>query len=97
MRYTDPMMQRTSSKVPTHDGRLFAWSGNVGSAEISDFKVQPAALLREDSLDEGFYVRSHRTGVTKLFRASGTRRIAGDVVSWLYTSPDGFVVEIFND
>jgi hypothetical protein len=85
---------KTNSKVTTHDSRLFAWSGLFGAAEASDFK---ASLLREDSFDEGFYVRSHRTGVSKFFRAVGTRRIAGDVVSWLYKSTDGFIVEIFND
>ena len=96
--YTNPMMQRrVNPQLPTHDGRRFQWDGGVGYAEASDLTPQFFGRVYSDAADAGFYVRSHKTGVKKLFIAAGARRISGDVVSWLFKSPDGFVVEIFND
>jgi len=93
------MLQRTNPNLPTHDGRSFSWEGNTGYAEVSDLGrgADVAGRAFPDACDMGFYVRSHKTGARKLFLETGVRRLDGDVISWIYTTDDGFTVEIFND
>ena len=93
------MPQRTNPNLPVHDGRAFAWEAGTGYAEVSDFPSAGnlAGRVYADSCDVGFYVRSHKTGVRKLFIEEGVRRLDGDVISWIYKSEDGFTIEVFND
>ena len=93
------MTQRTNPSLPVHDGRSFTWDRGIGYAEASDLLPRLSGRIRPDSSDEGFHVQSHKTGVKKLFVATGEvrRAMSGDVLSWTYKSADGFVVEVFND
>ena len=93
------MAQRTNPSLPVHDGRIFEWDRGVGYADASDLSIRLAGRVYPDAADEGFYVQSHKTGVKKLFVATGEvlRARDGDVISWTFKSDDGFVIEIFND
>ena len=84
-------------QVPVYDGRLFAWEGKLGTCEMSSIPDFRVAQVSNDSLDEGFYVRSSKTGVSKLFVFDRPRRMHGDVISLQFKSADGISIEIFND
>lgn len=90
-------MTNSKSHVPVFDGRLFAWEGNLGTCEMSSIPDFRVSQVNKDSLDEGFYVKSHKTGTLKLFIFDRPRRIAGDVISLQFKSTDGITIEVFND
>lgn len=92
-------MRNHSNIVPVHDGKQFTWQHMLGTAEVSSFDGAWARVWN-DAADEGFYVKSHATGIKKLFVLSDVQKDAeGDVVSWDFVSyPDPAVkVRIFND
>lgn len=82
-------MKATKKQIPVFDGNLFSWTGKIGTSELSS--------LPDFAAEEQFKVRSHKTGVEKLFSFKCPRRIQGDVMSLVFKSDDGFTVEIFND
>lgn len=90
-------MTNSNSQVPVFDGRLFVWDGNLGTCEMSSIPDFRVAQVSKDSLDEGFYVKSHKTGALKLFIFDRPRRMSGDVVSLQFKSLDGIAIEVFND
>ena len=87
----------SKQKIPVFDGNLFAWEGKVGTCEMSSIPNFRAAQLRADASDEGFYVKSHKTGTLKLFIFDRPRRMSGDVISLQFKSTDGITIEVFND
>lgn len=48
------------ANIPTFNGSLFSWKGNNGSSFLTDLSVP-------DFPTQGFYIRSQRTGETRLF------------------------------
>ena len=80
-------------RVPLFDGSLFTWQGTFGAADASD--LEPTAGLGrnhrarvwDDACDEGFEVRSPRTGRYVLFVLQRTIvDDANEVTGWEYTS-----------
>lgn len=56
--------------VPVYSGEDFAWEGREGAAFASELAPTGGRImgrLYRDSVDEGFVVRSPRTGRSKLF------------------------------
>ena len=92
------MKNNVNPRLPVHDGRHFFWEGKSATGEVSSIGAPSVAgRVWRDSCDVGFYVRSHKTGVKKLFVETAVTRSHGDVLSWTYESDDGLKIEIFND
>lgn len=87
------------SGVPVHRGEKFAWSGDVGTAELSSFGRDIVCdRIYEDALDTGFFVRSDRTGVERLFTLVGADKGPdGEITCWRYDSEAGTRIVVFND
>jgi len=88
--------------VPVHEGDKFTWTRRNGVAEVSDFNgtLRIDDQVWNDSTDRGFWIRSHGTGVERLFTYHCERKDAdGDVLGWLYVSYDdpSVTVTILND
>lgn len=95
-------MAKTLPNVPVHDSIQFAWAGNTGSADLSDFHRSPCGLagrLYADACDCGFYVVSGRTGNRMLFSEERVERDGDrDIVAWHYVNADGTIrITVFND
>jgi len=97
---------RNRLRVPLFDGSLFTWDGCQGATEAS--MLEPTCLgarhcsrVWDDACDEGFEVRSPRTGHIVLFVLSGELRdAAGEVVGWTYAScgeARTFTITVAND
>lgn len=74
-----------------YSGKLFSWSRNVGVSEASTlaFPVGESPA----SID----VRSHRTGRVLSFKHVKTCSRGDDGSYYLYASPGGIVLRIFED
>lgn len=89
--------------IPVHNGSKFTWTEKLGVIEASDFgKVKYTGRIWQDACDAGFYVRSHKTGVMKLFTYAGAivpngGSFPADCLGYAYTSEDGFRVDVLND
>lgn len=90
--------------IPLHDPRQFTWNSvdNTGTTEISSLSPRAWSRVYDDACDVGFEVKSHRTGVTRLFTM--TREVKNDdneITHWEFTSENfidkRIVVTIFND
>lgn len=91
-------MANTLPNVPVHAGSKFLWSGRLGAAEVSDFNAATlAGRLYADACDVGFYVESPRTGKRVLFSEEDVERREGEIVSWRYSSEEGFRIIVWND
>ena len=93
-------MAKTLPNVPVHNGLQFAWAGNHGTGELSDFN--PATLagrLYADACDCGFYVVSGRTGTKMLFTEERVERDGdGETVAWHYVNEAGTIrITVVND
>jgi hypothetical protein len=89
-------MTKILSTVPVYDGKLFSWSKSTGTTEASTLSpnLYPWGRLERDALDVGFYVRSHKTGVTKLFVLVDCEVEGTEVTSWTLTPADSSDVKI---
>jgi len=69
------MVKKPDYELPTYDARLFTWDGGKGLTEASDMHLAPGVVpgkrVWNDACDVGFYVRSPKTGTTKLFVNDG--------------------------
>jgi hypothetical protein len=89
-----------SKQIPVHDGRLFAWEGNVGACDRSD--LGPKGMcdrIYDDACDVGFYVRSHKTGKYVLFVLHHQEPTKdSEVGAWHFSSQCAkFNIVVFND
>ena len=78
-------------------GSKFEWCGVTGWTNYNllgpDFK--PAFVGHYYTSDVGFYVKSHRTGATKLFVIDGIMHDEdGNYAGTRWVSPEGFRIEI---
>jgi hypothetical protein len=91
--------------IPVHNGSLFTWHGKVGVCDLSDLNIlNNDCLFRKisrDPSDYGFYVRSPRTGVMKLFVLKTYRTFESsdwdDAMYDFVCDEGGFMIKIFND
>lgn len=97
------MMEETMTKpdlnVPVHSGDDFTWEGREGCAFTSDLIAGNQRLmgrLFRDSIDEGFFVRSHRTGKSKLFFLVDLD-LVNDTRVFTFETVDGIKVRVYND
>lgn len=91
-------MAKLLPSVPVHDGGKFHWSGNEGTADLSDFvPANLAGRLYADACDVGFYVVSQRTGRKVLFTESDVERREGELVAYHYEADGGLHITVFND
>lgn len=93
-------MKKPDNTVPVHDGSKFTWHGNVGYTEVSDLGRGYTGRVWKDAMDVGFIIRSHKTGVEKLFVyacAFSKSQDISDVDSFRYDAEDGTKVIVFND
>lgn len=98
------MVKKADFRLPTHSGKMFTWmrcsdGKAMGVAEASDFIVVADRVWR-DACDVGFYVKSHSTGVEKLFLfAWVVSDVEGAAVADVYEAADGsgIAVHVLND
>lgn len=93
-------MMKPDMSPPTHDGSKFTWRNGHGSCELSDFMPSHfSGRVWSDAADVGFYIRSHKTGASKLFLFREEHKDGeGDVTHWVFAEHGGpTVVTIFND
>lgn len=103
-----------SPYLPELSARQFTWTGNVGVAEASDFGTLSSIRARVwlDSCDEGFWLRSPKTGERILFTFDDVEREAtlrgvienheseGEIVAWRFTSygtSETLTIKVHND
>jgi hypothetical protein len=87
-------MSKLLSNIPVYDGSRFSWTNGVGFAEASTLADRaPFVRLYSDSHLAGFYVRSHKTQVEKLFVLESCDWTG----SWIFKSTDGFEIRVVND
>ena len=96
------MARNLNPNLPVHDGSLFTWHTGVGAIEVSDLeRNEPLhriyGCVWTDACDMGFKVRSHRTGVEKVFVYQSLVEHEGETVLWIYRSEDGQVIQVHND
>jgi hypothetical protein len=94
-----PQVTNRTLTIPTHDGSLFTWHDKLGVIDASDLGRRVSARVWADSCDDGFRIRSPRTGAEQLFVFSHVEKDKeGDVCFWEYVShPNpGIVVRVFN-
>ncbi len=91
-------MRQPDLDIPVHDGSLFTWNKGEGVTEASDLDHLIFSKIWYDSCDGGFFIKSHRTGIQKLFYLAGEEKDPeGDLQAWLFRSEDGVIVRVFND
>lgn len=94
-------MRKPDLPIPTHCASKFSWDHDYkGAAEASDFGPLGTKWFDRvwsDAADEGFIVKSPKTGTEKLFTLVDIERREGDIVKWLFVSEDGFTATVFND
>ncbi len=97
-------MSKLLSNIPVYDGSLFSWTRGVGFTEASTLSgALPFTKLYNDSHVVGFYVRSPKTRVEKLFVVEGVDWSSpggadGDeLAAWVLKSTDGFEIRVLND
>jgi hypothetical protein len=84
-------------------GSWIMWRGAQGLVEASDLDKGGLRVkwsqVWDDAADQGFYVRSERTGKRLLFTLSNEERDADhDVVTWTFRSSCGrFTIIVAND
>lgn len=59
------------AKLPTFSSSKFTWKGGKGTATISDLGVRSFP-------SRGFYIRSERTGETRLFLPNSEKMVANE-------------------
>jgi len=96
-------MSFQNNVVPVHCGSIFTWERTHGVTSVSTIIGKIDARIWSDSSDEGFIVKSHRTGVNVLFVLEEVlRETDGDVRCWVYTpafandAPEGTQIVIYN-
>lgn len=73
--------------LPVLDGGLFSWKAGNGQTEASDLGLNTcwSQWVWDDACDIGFFVKSPRTGVQKLFILSFVQKDReGDIQYWVY-------------
>lgn len=91
-------MPKTLPNVPVHHSAKFAWAGNTGVADLSDFvPADLAGRLYADACDVGFFVVSARSGNKVLFTEKDVERRGEEIVAYHYMAENGVVITIFND
>jgi hypothetical protein len=105
------VMKKPDRNVRKFSGDLFTWVKNVGYAEASTLNIPvgqvPGSQIWNDSQDVGFIVKSHKTGVEKLFTLQSERTEAAmtgfgsqssweEIREWIFTSSDGIKLKIYN-
>lgn len=96
--------------APQISSDYFTWHGNTGVADITDPGISRIVGKRfyDDAADEGFIVRSERTGTRMVFthdhniyddmHAFTKQMEIGDLIAEVYTSACGrFQIHILND
>ena len=93
------MARKPNLPLPTHDGKLFDWTGNVGMAEASDLGRNFTGRVWNDACDTGFIVRGKREDVVFVYQGALSHSSdISDVYGFRYKSLDGrFQVDIIND
>ncbi len=92
-------------QVPVHDGSKFDWTYSKatghGTADAGDLGHQWNGRIWNDSCDEGFIIRSHVTGVERIFTLVAEHRNAQrEITSWVFTSYGSgptVTVTVYND
>lgn len=94
------MAKQVLRNVPIYSGARFTWNGDKGTTFISDLvekRWEVFSGLYDDADDIGFWIRSHRTGVKKLFTlVESPKDNEGETISWVLKCDD-LVVVVYND
>lgn len=97
-------MSFRNNVLPVHCGSIFSWSKTYGHTNVSDIRGKIDAQIWFNSCDEGFIVKSHRTGINVLFVLEDVNHDGdNDIISWVYTpafsgdAPEGIKIIIYND
>jgi len=101
---------KTITGIPVHSAGSVTWHknphglGHLGTVEISELQAHSDAerfvsRVWEDACDEGFWLKSPRTGSLVLFTLTvTTRSVEGEIIAWKFVSGSGlFTVTVLND
>lgn len=105
------MLGHNEMLVDIIDGRRFNWTNGDavkrGSADISDLTGDHDTDLfkrvYQDSIDQGFAIRSHVTGRVVRFRVERSEKIENEIAYWVFVPCDarlrenGIHVVVYND
>lgn len=88
-----PALYRHVRQSPVPSDLFAPWENREGSCEESTLKANGHNVFQrvyEDACDEGFVMRSHRTGELRLFTLARTQVDGeGDVQWWEFTCYEG--------
>jgi hypothetical protein len=94
------MSKQPDFEIPTHDGRLFTWSGRSAIIEASDFGQVGTVWHRRvwnDACDTGFLVQGLREKRLFTFVREKRSERSDELLGWVFSDGQGNTIVVLND